>query len=46
MKLYFKCGCGLYNYNLNDWLCHFKRRGFICGMRNLLSTKITFKKEY
>jgi hypothetical protein len=24
MKLEFKCGCGLYNYDLDDWISHFK----------------------
>ena len=46
MKLYFKCGCGGYNYNWNDWTCHFKYRGFIRGMKHLLNTQISFKKEY
>ena len=46
MKLYFKCGCGDYNYNWNDWFCHFKFRGFKRGLKNLLLTKIQLRKEY
>jgi len=40
MKIEFVCGCGMKNYNLNDWLCHFQHNGFWCGMRNLLLTCI------
>lgn len=44
--LHFKCGCGVYNYNFQDWISHFKYQGFKRGMRHLLLTKIQFKKEY
>lgn len=46
MKIYFKCGCGNYNYNLSDWLCHFKYKGLKSGLRNLFLTKIQFKKDF
>jgi len=40
MKIQFRCGCGLVNYTLEDWLCHFKYRGFRRGIRHLLLTKV------
>lgn len=36
------CKCGLENYNLQDWLCHFKAGGFLKGMKFLLLTRIDF----
>jgi len=36
----FICGCGIKNYSLEDWKCHFKYRGFKRGLRHLLFTKI------
>jgi hypothetical protein len=46
--MYFKCGCGEYNYNWNDWISHFKYGscGFWRALRYLLLTKIQFKKEF
>ena len=44
--IYFKCGCGAYNYTWYDWICHFKDRGILRGMRHLLLTKIQFKKDF
>ena len=38
--LSFVCGCGLANYNIEDWLCHFKSRGWKRGLVLLLTTKI------
>jgi hypothetical protein len=40
MKIIIVCGCGSRNYNLNDWTCHFKQKGFLNGMKNLLLTEI------
>ena len=40
----FRCGCGQINYNLEDWLPHFKHRGFCSGLRNLALTRIEFKR--
>lgn len=39
MKIYWKCGCGSYNYNREDWISHFKYRGFWNGLKNLLKTR-------
>lgn len=41
MKIHFVCGCGLENYSWNDWIAHFKYRGWRSGMKNLLKTRIT-----
>ena len=46
MKLYFKCGCGAYNYTFKDWICHFKDRGFKRGMYLFLKTSIQFRKDF
>jgi hypothetical protein len=40
MKLRFVCGCGLENYCLEDWLCHFRHRGVWRGLVLLLKTRI------
>lgn len=40
MKLRFRCGCGQVNYNWQDWISHFKYRGWWTGMRNLLKTRL------
>lgn len=40
MNVKFICGCGLENLNTEDWFCHFKERGFLNGLKNLLLTKI------
>ncbi len=46
MKIYFKCGCGQYNFCFNDWICHFKSQGFKRGLYLLLKTKIQFKRDF
>jgi len=42
MKLQFRCGCGLVNYNLEDWLAHFKhgKKGTRRAMVLLMQTRI------
>jgi len=44
----FRCGCGLVNYNREDWLSHFKHNvcgnRFVRGLRNLALTRIEFKR--
>ena len=40
MRIQFRCGCGSVNYNREDWLSHFKYRGFWRGLRHLLYTRI------
>ena len=44
MRISFVCGCGLENYNFEDWLCHFRHRGFKRGLALLLTTKIVLGK--
>lgn len=45
--IHFKCGCGVYNYNFQDWISHFKYgRGFLRATRHFLLTKIQLKKEF
>lgn len=39
MRIYWKCGCGSYNYNWQDWISHFKYRGFWSGVKFLLLTR-------
>lgn len=44
MRLIWRCGCGDINFNREDWLCHFRHRGFWRGMRHLLMTRIELHK--
>lgn len=44
MCIQFRCGCGAINYNFQDWISHFKYRGFRSGIRNLLLTRIELKR--
>jgi len=41
----FKCGCGIYNHNWNDWICHFKYNGFKVGVKRFLQTRIVWVKK-
>jgi hypothetical protein len=45
MRIYFICGCGLINYNIEDWISHFKYRGVKKGLILLLkmSTRMEAK---
>jgi len=45
MKIDFVCGCGVKNYNLEDWVCHFRSRGFWRGIRNLMLTKVVLREH-
>lgn len=40
VKLQFRCGCGGINYELNDWICHIKHRGWLRAIRHFLLTRI------
>ena len=40
MKIQFRCGCGGINYVWRDWVCHFRYRGLVNGMKNLLLTRV------
>lgn len=37
--LRFMCGCGVYNQNLDDWVCHFQARNFWRAVLILLRTR-------
>ena len=40
MRLYWKCGCGSYNYKWGDWIIHFKHGpSFWRAVRHLLMTR-------
>jgi hypothetical protein len=46
MFIHLKCGCGQYNYNWQDWICHFKYNSFKIGLKNLLKTRIHLYKDF
>jgi hypothetical protein len=43
MEIKWRCGCGMHNYNWQDWISHFKYRGWRSGLRNLLKTRPEFR---
>jgi len=45
MKIKCKCGCGVHNHTLADWLCHFERGNFFHAIRLFLLTEINFVKD-
>lgn len=46
MRIRFRCGCGLVNYDVNSWTCHWKygSKGKLHAVKLFLLTKVELVK--